>query len=119
MKLPVIKAFLALDEKGKPKGRSSGNYHIVLRLADAPADAHRVTYQLDDSYYDPVREVRDRDAQFSEEIESYGDYEIKATIRLKDHAILTSRALSEALREAHGDNPDPDVRKALEEIASN
>lgn len=116
MKLPEIKAEFILDKDGKPKGRSSGHYAIRLHVEEYPEDAHKVTYQLDPTYYDPLREVRDRSSQFSEELTSYGDYVVQAKIRTKDHSIVTTRHLYEALREAHGESLDPVIQKALSDI---
>jgi len=119
MNLPKIKAEFILDANGKPQGRSSGDYKIRISLAGAPEDSHRVTYHLDDSYYDAIRDVNDRSTGFAEELTSYGDYEVKASIRVKDRAILTSRGLADALREAHAESTDPTVQKALRDISDN
>lgn len=119
MDAPKIKAEFLLDMDGKPKGRSSGNYVIRVSIAGAPEHAHRVTYKLDDTYYDPVREVRDRESGFSEELTSYGDYEIKATVRMKDHSILTSRRLAEALKEQYADTSEHSILDAIKALSEN
>jgi hypothetical protein len=115
---PKIRAeFVVVD--GKPKGRSTGNYEIRLCVEGAPPDTHAVTYRLDPSYYDPIRESRDRRSNFGEEITSYGDYPVHAKVRTSDHAIVTSRNLYDALRETYGDSADPDIQQALEAIRDN
>jgi hypothetical protein len=119
MEATTIKAELVLDPEGKPKGRTSGNYSIRLHVEGTPADAYKVTYQLHPSYYDPVREVRDLESGFSEELTSYGDYVIQARVRTKDCTLATTRRLSDALREAHVASTDADVKKALLDIEQN
>lgn len=115
---PSIKAELILDEHGKPVQRG-GHYSIRLSIADAPEDAHRVTWQLDESYYDPIRDARNPDSGFAEELTSYGDYEVKAIVRVKDRPILASRNLADALRETHGGSDTAEIRAALRAIAEN
>lgn len=119
MMQPQIKAEFVLDDEGKPIGRKSGNYRIKLRVIDTPKDAYKVTYQLDSSYYDPVREVLNSTTDFAEELTSYGNYVVLAKVRLADHTISTSRDLFEALRETHSTSPDDAIQHALKAIEKN
>ncbi|MBU8975850.1 hypothetical protein JI752_006810 [Lysobacter sp. MMG2] len=119
MSTPVIKASFVLDADGKPRGRSTGNYEILLQVDGAPEDAYRVVYELDDSYYDPRREATDPSTLFSEELTSYGDYVIQARVRTTDHTVLAKRSLFEALKEAHAGNNHPAILKALHDIQQN
>lgn len=115
---PKIKAEFILDADGKPI-QESGHYEIRLSIKDAPPDTHRVTWQLHETYYDPIRDVRDRNSGFAEVLSSYGDYEVKATVRLKDRSILATRGLAEALRDNYVGNTNPAVLGALSDIAEN
>lgn len=119
MDLPVIKAEFLLDDKGKPKVRASRHYEIKVYVQDTPSDTHKVTYYLDPTYFDPVREARDGASQFAEELTSYGDYIVQAKIRTSDHSILAKRSLFEALHETYGNAPDPSIQKALDDIRDN
>jgi len=119
MNLPAIKATFILDDKGRPKEVTAGNYAIRIHVENFPEDTHRVTYQLHPTYYDPLRDVRERSTSFSEDLTSYGDYVIQAQVRTKDHSIVSTRRLADALRETHGESDDPMVKKALEDIEKN
>lgn len=119
MQPPKIRATFVLDSNGKPAIGSPGNYLIKLTIDGAPTGTHAVTYRLDETYYDPVREARNAKTDFAEEITSYGDYAVRAKIRTRDGAILTSRDLYEALAETYSNNRDPEVLAALESIRDN
>jgi hypothetical protein len=116
---PQIVARLVVDSDGKPRGRSSGHYQIELSIDKAPEDTYSVMYELDDSYYDPLRESRDRDSRFKEYITSYGDYSVKATVRGRSDTVFTQRSLYDALYETHGADRRPAIQQALKDIREN
>ena len=116
---PKIKARFLLDADGRPRGRSSGHYAIRLSIDEPPPDSYAVTYELDDSYYDPIRESRNQSGGFPEEITSYGDYPIVAKIRTRHATTTIKRSLAEALDESHHGDPGEDVKKALSDIRKN
>ncbi len=122
MSKPTLVAKFLLDAQGVPivafKGDPS-HYLIELAVTNAPADTYAVTYELHESYYEPVRESRRRSEHFSEEITSYGDYNVRATVRGKARSQVILAELSEALRHGHGRNPPPEVAKALKDIEGN
>jgi hypothetical protein len=78
-----------------------------------------VTYELDASYYDAIRDVRSAEGGFAEMITSYGDYSVKAKLRTTSGITSLRRGLYEALVEQHGTSDDPDIRKALQDIHDN
>ena len=119
MSNPSIKASFLLDKSGKPKVSASGDYEIRLQVEDAPEGTYRVTYELDDSYYDPLRDAIDPSSSFSEDLTSYGDYLIQARVRAKDHTLLAKRSLFDALMESYSDSTDPDILRALTDIKDN
>jgi hypothetical protein len=116
-----IKAEFVLDENDKPQYFNSGNkrhYKIRLMIANAPPEAIGVTYKLHETYFDPMREAYDDAQNFTEEITSYGDYNVTATIRTKlPEDINTS--LYNALKRTYGDSPAPEIQRALQDIKSN
>jgi pYEATS domain-containing protein involved in immunity len=116
MNTPKLKAEFLLDKAGKPVGRSSGHYQIVLSVENAPPDTHAVTYQLDPSYYDPIRTVRGSQGNFAEEITSYGNYYVQARVRARDRVIPAGANLYQALLRSHGNSNDEAIRKALADI---
>jgi hypothetical protein len=116
---PVIKAEFELDENGKPMRVESGglrHYHIRLLVTDAPDDAYAVTYHLDPTYHDPVREARDRSSGFAEELTSYGDYVIQAKVRAKTGVSAVSIPLSRALEASYGAGVSAAISDALRDI---
>jgi transcription initiation factor IIF auxiliary subunit len=116
---PMIQARLILNNEGKPEIVGWRSYKIELSVKGVPEDTFAVTYFLHETYYDPVRESHDQKSNFSEELTSYGDFEIKAKIRAKSSSILISRQLSDALQETHGSSNDFDIKEALQKIAAN
>jgi transcription initiation factor IIF auxiliary subunit len=114
-----IKATFLLDVEAKPKGRDSGHYAIKIFVENPPEDAYAVTYRLHETYYDPVREVYNREDGFAEVLTSYGDYEIQARIRTKSFPIELNRSLYDALEESHRNDRDASIVKALNDIHDN
>jgi hypothetical protein len=122
MKAPCLLARFELDANGRPQAiRDGGRSHYLIRfeMQDAPADAYAVTYQLHESYYDPVRESKRRDSRFSEELTSYGDFVVRAKIRSPDGVETVSSPLSKALEQGHRDALTPEIQAALRDIREN
>ncbi len=119
MQKPEIKAMFELDDQGEPVVIERGNnkhYKINLSLEDYPEDTYAVTYTLDDSYYEPVREVRQKENKFKESLTSYGDYIVQAKVRTREGVINTSVPLSSALAKGHEIGLSPKIETALLEI---
>jgi hypothetical protein len=118
----MLVARFVLDSKGAPEVAYRGDpphYHIELAVTNTPEDTYAVTYELHESYYEPVRESRRRGDQFSEEITSYGDYQVRATVRGRSKSQVVVAKLSEALRRGHEDDTSAGLAKALKDIKDN
>jgi hypothetical protein len=110
---PEIIAKFVLDEHGVPQytagksGSTLKHYLIKLSTEGVPDDAGAVTYELDPTYYDSLREVTRASVgdSFQEEITSYGDYPIHLSISGSSSSNtfrpLTRTKLSDALRRGH------------------
>ena len=118
-KEPILKARFVLDNSGKPAERTSGHYKIKLFVEGVPEDAYSVTYQLDPSYYDPIRETLSPSNGFAEDITSYGDFLVTARIRTPSATIPIQRSLSQALIETHSGEITPEIQKGLQDIIDN
>lgn len=121
MSTPSIKATFELDAAGRPTAVESDelrHYRIKLRVDDAPPDTYAVTYTLDDSYYDAVREVLDSEARFEEHLTSYGDYTVQAKIRSPDGVTTVAVPLSTALSKGHVEGLNSAIEGALHDIAA-
>ena len=108
-----------LDEAGQPRFIRHGDrkhYGIRLRIAEPPPDTYAVTYLLHETYYDPVRESRDRVSGFAEDLTSYGDFTVQAKIRTRDGVQTVATPLSRALTDGHAPNLTPPIASAIEEI---
>ncbi len=124
---PIIKASFVLDASEKPSyflyeytpSPTHKNYRIRLYVVNTPADAYAVTYTLHETYYDPVRESRDRANEFPLEITSYGDFIVLALVRSKEGAMTVSALLSSALEAGYGPNLSAEIQEALRDIRSN
>jgi hypothetical protein len=108
---PVLVAEFVTDEKGVPKFRPGGSYmhyNIRLKVKGAPEDAYAVTYGLHETYYDPIRESRDINEDFLEEITSYGDYPVQAIVRSKQgsQTLVTNLSQALALGDMKGDSKE-------------
>jgi len=118
----TIHAKFILDDNDKPRVRGAGQYGIELFVKNAPSDAYAVTYRLHPTYYDPVREARERDQPvdkeraFVEEITSYGNFDVLARVRTRSFPVTLQRSLYDALVESHGNSPDPAIKQALDDI---
>lgn len=114
-----LAARFVLDAKGVPvavTGNRLHHYEIQLRVDDPPPDAYAVTYELHDSYYDPIRESRGKSRGFAEDITSYGDFVVQARVRAKARTIATAALLSEALRRGHAGAMSESIERAILEI---
>ncbi len=122
MTKPKIRAEFGLDPNHNPIAIAAGDkihYTIRLFMENVPEDAQEVIYQLDETYYNPTREIRRDQEGFRENITSYGDYVVKAQIRRKTYSDLVTAYLSEALRETYGDTPSDAIQKAIEQVEKN
>ena len=121
MSKPIIEAELLFDANGKPEfvQRGRKHYRINLKTKNAPQDTYAVTYLLDESYQDPVREVRDRDSHFQLQTTSFGDYKVSAQVRRPTGISVVTVGLADALLEKYGDSLEPAVQEALRDIREN
>jgi hypothetical protein len=116
---PVIKATFELDEQGQPafvRQADLKHYMIRLHVENVPDDTYAVTYLLDETYHNPVRESRDGTAGFSENLTSYGDYTVQAKIRFREGTLTVAAPLSAALEAGQAQQASPAIVSALEEI---
>jgi hypothetical protein len=119
MQHPNLIAKFELDESGQPARLRSGNtthYKIRLGVESPPDDTYAVTYRLHDSYYDPIRESRDKGASFEEKLTSYGDYQVRADVRTLSRVESLAGNLSEALRKGHQGDSNPAIIHAIDVI---
>jgi hypothetical protein len=117
---PLLTAKFDLDERGEPRAIKRGildHYTILLGVDHCPTDTYAVTYNLHDSYYDPVRQVSRSTPGFEEQISSYGDFEVRATLRTKGDQHVVSELLSTSLRRSYP-SPSLAVRQAIDAIAA-
>ena len=117
---PKLRAAFIVDASSKPKRFEVGDlnhYGIELFVENAPDGTDAVTYTLDDSYYEPIREVRRAGRQFSEPITSFGDFKVRAELRTKEGTIAIGEKLSTLLKRSIADSPEAaPLRKALADI---
>ena len=114
--MPIIMAEFEVDDEGKPiciESDGLQHFRIKLKVADAPSDAYAVTYHLDPTYHEPVREARDVASGFVEELTSYGDYTVNAKIRSKTGVSAVATRLSRALEKTYKSTDSPGITEAL------
>ena len=117
-----VRAEIVLDENGKPissQGTSRTHYKINLYLDTPNPDVQAVTYKLDPTYYDPVRESTDASAKFRIELTTYGDYPVTVDAQVGTEIVRKVVGLSELLGLTYGAEASPAVQAALENIKKN
>jgi hypothetical protein len=128
MNSPELVAFFELDDQGRPKfetGRDGmRHYEIKLGVRGAPEDTAGMTYELDDSYYEPIRDVWKSDAKeagsgagFAEAITSYGDFTVKAKAITSSGPVKFGAKLTKALALGHRGTMNGAIQAAVDEIA--
>jgi len=121
---PQLVARFVTDEQGKPRyaqpGTGRKHYRIVVEVENAPSDVVAATFELDPSYYLPVRTVeRAADGRVKLETHAYGDYALKVDLRSKSGVTPVSTTLRKALLCGESRNLDPKIAAAIAEIADN
>jgi hypothetical protein len=117
----AVRAEMILDEKNEPvriKGDSLDHYKVRLFLDTQNPEVESVTYNLDPTYYDPVRESRDPDSQFSIELTTYGDYPVTVDAQVGNEIVREVKPLAELLEQTHQETASPEIESALKYIAA-
>lgn len=123
----ALKARFLLDSSGNPLFEpdadepSLRHYRIELSLESPKAEQiELVTYELDEAtYYDPVRESRNRKVAFREEIHSYGDFPITVKVQMSGQLYLQDAWLSDLLQAGHAGDGNRVVQAAIDSIKTN
>ncbi|MBI5119314.1 hypothetical protein HZA56_22830 [Candidatus Poribacteria bacterium] len=79
-------------------------------------NTYAVTYVLHETYYEPVREVRNGQNNVEEKTTAYGDYTIRARIRNPNEVQTVQVDLSDALEKEYSDSDNPRIDEALQLI---
>lgn len=124
MNKPSIVANFVLDSAGSPTVASQKrltHYHMKIRMLDTPDDTYQVVYTLHRSFPNRTREGRDQSRDFQIKIATYGDFEVKASVRRRNGpSIELERRLSLSLNQGHAlDDANLAVQAALTAIANN
>lgn len=117
----AIRAKLVLNDKDDPvalPGKSHTHYKVRLSLETENPAVENVTYKLDPTYYDPVRESSDAKDHFGIELTTYGDYPVTVDAQVGSEIVRKVVPLSELLEETHQESTSEKVRSALAEIAA-
>lgn len=117
----TLKAEFELDDKGVPISFVRGgvrHYEIRLSVPNAPSNAYAVTYELHDSYYDPIRESLDTAHGFGCEITSFGDFAVRVSVRSPAGRRVLRVDLSRALAASYP-TPTASIARAIQDISAN
>jgi len=123
-KEPKITVRLATDDDGSPEVEAATrdnltHYKVVFEIENVPEDTYAATFELDPSYYDPVRTLRaDEDGKFRLETSTYGDYPLIVRLHRKTGDLVLREGVARALRRARSSMPgNSKVDSALSYIA--
>ena len=116
-------ARFATDEQGRLRSFETGtglkHYHIVIEVKNAPPGVLAATFELDPSYYLPVRTVEpDAEGRVKLETTAYGDYPLKVDLRTKSGPIPVKTTLRKALLSGEPRAQQPEIDAAIAEIAA-
>jgi hypothetical protein len=122
---PQLTAHFETDKEGNPrflqdKGGQK-HYQLVFEVENVPKEVYAGTFELDESYYDPVRTVRPEgdERRIRLKTTSYGDYGLRVRLRTSDGEILILDSLVDALQRTRKGMPsNPSVDQAIEELAA-
>jgi hypothetical protein len=118
---PTVIARFSLDDAGtprreRPSRKAELHYIVILQIERAPGALASVTYKLDDTFIEPVREV-DQPPRFLEEVWTYGDFDITATLHWSNgREARIARPLVEMLRDGHRADMRPAIANAIENL---
>lgn len=114
-----ISAELVLDADSKPisiKTDKLDNYKIKFNVVTSNPEVKRVVYHLDPSYYDPVREARDKKNDFEIETTTYGDYSILVDVQVGSENVRQQIKVSDLLKETYKESLTEAIAKAIKAI---
>jgi hypothetical protein len=119
---PRLSAQFKTNDKGEPafvEADGRKHYRIVFEVLNPPSDAYAATFELDPTYYDPVRTLSaDADGAFRLETTSYGDYDVKVRVRTKSGDVPLAGSLARALEQSRERmTPSPAVDSAIAYIS--
>jgi hypothetical protein len=110
--------FVGGDEPIAQLGERLNHYQVRVFLETQNPDIERVTYKLDPTYYDPVRESVDRSRNYEVSLTTYGDYPVTVEVQVGSEIVRQTTPLLELLQETHRQSHSPRIQDALREIAT-
>jgi len=120
---PWLNVRLEVDAQGKPEVIRTGklqHYKVIFEVENAPPDTYAATFELDPTYYDPLRTLQPDDkGGFRLETTTYGDYPLIVRLhRPKTGDLVIKESVARALRRARKTMPaGPEIDDALAYIA--
>jgi hypothetical protein len=122
---PKLTVRLVTDSTGKPEvtqERDRQVYKVVFEVEGAPADTYAATFELDPTYYDPLRTLKpDVDGKFRLETTTYGNYPVVVRLhRAKGGDVTLKENVARALTQTVEDKvQNPAWMDAVSYIARN
>ncbi|HXZ01756.1 MAG TPA: hypothetical protein VEI03_17305 [Stellaceae bacterium] len=120
---PNLVVRLVTDDQGRPKyieDDDQRHYKVVFEVENAPEDAYVATFELDPSYYDPIRTLKpDSDGKFRLATTTHGDYPlIVRLLRSNGVELVLKDSIVRGLRRTRSTMASsPAIDAALSEIA--
>jgi hypothetical protein len=122
--MPTLAVRFQTDGEGNPQfveGAGKKHYRLLFEVENVPSDVYASTFELHETYYDPVRTIRPDDrGRIRMNTTSYGDYDVKVRLRTKVGEIQIADSLAEALKRARPlMPPNPAIDNAISDIQNN
>lgn len=120
---PQLAIHFETDDNGEPRyvlgEDGKKHYKLVLEVQNAPDDAYAATFELDSTYYDPVRSVTpDTEGKLQLRTTSYGNYPLRVSLTTKRGGVAITDSVVRALQRARPEMPDnPSVDDAILELS--
>ncbi|HVR46053.1 MAG TPA: pYEATS domain-containing protein [Candidatus Binatia bacterium] len=123
MREPELLARFKTDPQGHPEiieRDQKSHYQVIFEIKNPPPDVYAAQFELDPTYYDPVRTVQpDDNGNVVLKTTSYGDYPVTVTLHTKDGEYEVRDTLSRALNRARDAMPgNSKIDEAISEIKS-
>jgi hypothetical protein len=121
MTTPMLAVRFETDADGNPKfvkDAEKKHYRLLFEVENAPSDVYAGTFELHETYYDPIRTIRpDSDGRIRMKTTSYGDYGLKVRLRTKQGEIQLADSLVDALKRTRPQMPsNPSIDDAIADI---
>jgi hypothetical protein len=122
---PSLGVRFQVGANGEPQFIDQGghrHYKVVFEIENLPEGVYAATFELDPTYFDPVRTLRpDENGRIRLEVNAYGDYDVNVRLRTREGEVRVRGNLYRELQRSCQEMKlgGPAIEEALADIAAN